>query len=151
MHLRLYRICFEPQIDEEIFEFELLCLPRLKEMDRLGAGLQDASKGFSVPTMNADALGDENAGVEASHRLHADKSLVVDMANQEADFVNVGGKGNAWASLSPPNANEISQGVNPQLIHQWLHVASDDIADPIFTGRNAIGLREVTQQGLVHR
>ena len=62
------------------------------------AGWKTPGKRLTCAGMDGNPLGNEHARVEASHALHANKAIVVDMADEKADFVDVRGDRDPGAS-----------------------------------------------------
>jgi hypothetical protein len=77
-------------------------------MDRFCRGLNCAPINISVKAMYKHPLGNKHAGVETTYRLQADKSVVIDVLDQEPDFIHMGGDHNPWAAVSSLRPDHIS-------------------------------------------
>src|SRR4051812_3590906 len=78
------------EIDPEIDELSgLLALLGLDEVDRLFA---DDAEDVALPADEAESLPDENLRIPAPDRLNVAVSLIIDVADDDSDFIDVSGE-----------------------------------------------------------
>ena len=95
--------------------------------------------------MHEHPLCDQRAGVEATYRLETKKAFVVDVRDEEADLVHMGGDHHPGA-VSPLGSNHASQGVDAQVIEQRPQLVDDNRPHSILATRNTRCLAELLQQ-----
>ena len=114
----------------------------LQNLFKLGAGLQvdglgaDDAGHFLLPHQHG--LGDDHAGVDAAHRLVAEKAVVVDAQHHKAHFVHMGGEEDVLFALCAFFiGHEVADGVCPNAVGVRLDVALDEVAHAALVAADA--------------
>lgn len=141
----------EAGVDEELFDFGLFFVGFGEEVRRFGGVAEDAGEDIAVLGGDADALGEELAGVEAAEGLNAEEAFVVDVFDDEADFVHVGGDHDAGFAGAGEGGVEVAHGVGFEGGGvEGGEFAADDAADEGFLAGDAAGFAEFFEEGEVH-
>lgn len=115
-------------------------------MDRLRRELERAEERITGAGPHVDALGDQDAGIEAADRLETKKALLVDVTNEEADFVHVGSEHDAAIAAAAAPADEIAHGIDVELIDERLESSPHDPRDPLLVSGDTRCLAEPPQE-----
>ena len=117
-------------IDEIIGDFDgLIFLFRSHEMD--GFRAHDADN--VAAAMDDDAMGGEGFRVEATDGIEANEALVVDVGDDEADFVDVGGgHGFFGGGLAFFQGDDVAHVVDADFVGETFELGEDELADFFF-------------------
>ncbi len=95
-------------------------------------GLNTHAAGQILGAVHRHALGGEGLGVEPTEGEDANEAVVVDMANDEADFIHVGGAHDFFvAALALNHGDNIAHVVDGDGICQRGHLFDDEITDAV--------------------
>ena len=105
-----------------------------------GFGSHDADEVFF--TVDDDALAGEGLGIETAEGVEADEAFIIDVGDDEADLVHVGGgHGFLLRGLSFFESDDIADGVDADVICEFvvLELLENEVADGFFKSWRAGG------------
>ncbi len=120
-------------------------------MNRSRGWLEHAGEGITIADMNDHTLRDEHSWIEPADLLDAQEAILVDVANQKADLVEVGGDRDARAATTVSDSDQVAEIVDAHGVDQWLQLFGDDAPDPVFTRGDARRLGQFAEQCDVDR
>src|ERR1051326_4655078 len=99
--------------------------------------------------MHPDALRKENSRIEATNGLNADEAAIIDVFDDEADFVHMRCQHDAAITLATLPCDDVAQAVYTDIIDQRAQFINDDGADALFAPRDARCFSQAPEQGNV--
>lgn len=96
-----------------------------------------AGAGFG---MNDDPLGSHHSRVESTEGMNAEESVVVDVLDDEANFVHMGGEHEFFAVTgSLFDTDQVAHGIGCDFVADIFELAVDDSSDEVFLSGDAGG------------
>jgi hypothetical protein len=119
-------------------------------MERFARRFNDAPDLVSGGGVDDDTLGEKYARIETSQVLQAEKPRVVDVPDEEADFVHVRRDQDRWPATSPLRRDQVAKAIDASLVHQRRELGVDDAADIVLEARNPGGGGEFPKKIEIH-
>lgn len=140
---------FEAGIDEVVGDFSgLVFLLRAHDVDGLGA--HDAHD--VLATVDDDALGSESFGIESADGIEADEAFVVDVGDDEADFVHVGGCHRfLGGGLAFFEGDDVAHVVDADVVGEAFELCEDEFSDFFFGSWGTWGFTNAGEQRDIDR
>ena len=131
-------------IDEVVLDLgDLVFLVRRHDVDGLGA--HDAED--ILAAVDDDALGGEGFGVESADGIEADEALVVDVGDDEADLVHVGGGHGFFRGRAAFfQGDDVAHVVGADFIGEAFEFGEHEFADLFFVSRSAGGFTNAGEE-----
>lgn len=141
----------EAGVDEIVFKFgSSSSFGGAEHVLGLGAEHEESVAGAGLG-VNDDTLGGHHSGIESAEGVDAEESVVVDVLDDEANFIHVCGEHELLAIAGAfLNADYVTKGIGFDFIADLFEFTENDAADDIFLARDPGGFGQFFQELDVH-
>src|SRR5215210_8765615 len=129
-HLLLYGLRVHTQVDVELIGLRRFLLLAARQMRWLARRLERAAERLAIGGRYEDPLRDHVRRVVAAQGLQAEEALVVDVFDEVADLVGVGGDHHAGVVASLFRPDHTPKGVGADLVRQRAQLLACDLPLP---------------------
>ncbi len=119
-------------------------------MGRLGGRLECTEESLAPESVDMNPLGNQDAGVEATHGLDPEEPAIIDVTDQKTDLVHVRRDQHLGAAVALLVRDHIAHDIDSDRIDQRRDLVDHDLADTLFTAGDTRGFAETLQKGKVH-
>ena len=137
---------FHAKVDEVVFDFGcFVAVGWFHDVD--GFAAHDSDDVFFA--VDYDSLCGEGFGVESAEGMEAGESVVVDVGDDECDFVHVGGDHDFFAGFAFFEGDDVAEVVYFDVIDEAFDFFEDELTDGLFVSGSAGSFADIFEKGYV--